>query len=80
MTIHCWREQLVRKNLKRFRGGLVCEAHRLLYHSTLGLSNRQESRRRCCEVTGGDTALVDSSYRIEALAIDALGQHSNARS
>ena len=22
---------------KRFRGGLVCKAHRLLYHSTLGL-------------------------------------------
>ena len=25
------------KNVKRFRGGLVFEAHRLLYHSTLGL-------------------------------------------
>ena len=26
-----------RRNLKRFRGGLVIKAHRLLYHSTLGL-------------------------------------------
>ena len=26
-----------RRNVKRFRGGLVFKAHRLLYHSTLGL-------------------------------------------
>jgi len=25
------------RNVKRFRGGLVCKAHRHLYHSTLGL-------------------------------------------
>jgi len=25
------------RRVKRFRGGLVCKAHRLLYHSTLGL-------------------------------------------
>ena len=30
-------EQLLRRNVKRFRGGLVFKAHRLLYHSTLGL-------------------------------------------
>ena len=29
-------EQLLRRNVKRFRGGLVLEAHLLLYHSTLG--------------------------------------------
>ena len=29
---------LVRRNVQRFRGGLVFKAHRLLYHSTLGLS------------------------------------------
>jgi len=29
--------QLLRRNVKRFRGGLVLKAHRLLYHSTLGL-------------------------------------------
>ena len=28
---------LLRRNVKRFRGGLVFKAHRLLYHSTLGL-------------------------------------------
>jgi len=30
-------EQLLRRNVKRFRGGLVIKAHRRLYHSTLGL-------------------------------------------
>ena len=29
-------EQLLRINVKRFRGGLVFKAHRLAYHSTLG--------------------------------------------
>ena len=30
------REQLLHRNVKRFRGGLVFKAHRWLYHSTLG--------------------------------------------
>ena len=29
-------EQLFRQNVKRFRGGFVFKAHRLVYHSTLG--------------------------------------------
>ena len=29
--------QVLRRNVKRFRGGLVFKAHILLYHSTLGL-------------------------------------------
>jgi hypothetical protein len=29
-------EQLLRRIVKRFRGGLVFKAHRLLFHSTLG--------------------------------------------
>jgi len=28
--------QLLYRNVKRFRGRLVCKAHRLVYHSTLG--------------------------------------------
>ena len=31
-------EQLHHRNVQRFRSGLVFEAHRLLYHSSLGLS------------------------------------------
>ena len=27
-------EQLLRRNVKRFRGGLVCKAHRFLFHFT----------------------------------------------
>ena len=30
-------EQLLRRNVNRFRGGLVFKAHRLVYDSTLGL-------------------------------------------
>ena len=29
--------QILRRNVRRFRGGLVFEAHRLVHHSTLGL-------------------------------------------
>ena len=30
-------KKLLHRNVKRFRGGLVFKAHRLLYHSTLGV-------------------------------------------
>jgi len=34
---------------KRFRGGLVFNSHRLVYHSTLGLRViKKKERRRCC--------------------------------
>ena len=35
-------EQLLRRNVKRFRGGLEFKAHRLLYHSTLGVIEIKE--------------------------------------
>ena len=38
-------DQLLCRNVKRFRGGLVFEAHRLLYHSTLGLRVIQKKKR-----------------------------------
>ena len=42
-------EQLLGRNVKRFRGGLVFKAHRRMYHSTLGLrvinqKNKKNSR------------------------------------
>ena len=37
--------QLLHRNVKRFRGGLVVKAHRLLYHSTLGLRETKKRRR-----------------------------------
>ena len=30
-------EQIFHRNVQRFRGGLVFKAHKMLYHSTLGL-------------------------------------------
>jgi len=34
------------RNVKRFRGGLVFKAHRLLYHSTLGSRVIKKKKRR----------------------------------
>ena len=39
-------EQLLIRNVERFRGGLVFKAHRLLYHSTLGSRVVTKRRRR----------------------------------
>ena len=36
---------LLRRNVTRFQGGLVCKAHRLLYHSTLG--SREINKNTC---------------------------------
>ena len=38
-------DNTLRPNVKRFRGGLVFKAHRLLYHSTLGLRVIKQRRR-----------------------------------
>ena len=43
-------EQLISRNVKRFRGGLVFKAHGLLYHSTLG--SRVIKKERRCGVWG----------------------------
>jgi len=40
------REQLLGRNVQRFRGGLVFKAHRLLYHSTLGLRVITKKKKR----------------------------------
>ena len=37
-------EPLLRRNGKRFRGGLVFKAHRLLSHSTLGLGEIKKKK------------------------------------
>ena len=42
-----FQELLLHRNVKRFRGGLVFKAHRLVYHSTLGLRVIQEARGTC---------------------------------
>jgi len=55
-------EQPLRRNVKRFRGGLVFKAHRLVYHSTLGsrvIKKKKKTKKtewRTCE---GDTSEED---------------------
>ena len=52
-----------RRNVQRFQGGLVFKAHRLLYHSTLGLSVIKKKRRSgVCSVGPGLSGL-----RVEVL-------------
>jgi len=36
---------LTHRNVQRFRGGLVFKAHRLLYHSTLGLKVIEKKKK-----------------------------------
>ena len=40
------------RNAKRFRGGLVFKAHRLLHHSTLGLRVKKK-KKGCVETDAG---------------------------
>jgi len=46
MTAELSIEKLLHRSMQRFRGGLVFKAHRLLYHSTLGLRIIQKIRYR----------------------------------
>jgi len=38
--------KVLHRNVQRFRGGLVFKAHRLLYHSTLGLRGIKKKKKR----------------------------------
>ena len=39
-------EQLLHRNVQRFRGGLVHKAHKFLYHSTLGLIVMKKKKKQ----------------------------------
>jgi len=64
--------------VKRFRGGIVFKAHRLLYHSILGLraiqkkKKKKRAARRRCPGVGGAVERIwhrqDSYGQIMALA------------
>ena len=51
-------QQLLRRNVKWFRGGLVFKAHRLLYLSTLGLRVIKKRRERQRQVGGRNFILI----------------------
>jgi len=44
-------EQLLYRNVQRFRGGLVFKAHRLVYHSTIGWRLIQKKKKKVPEST-----------------------------
>ena len=65
-----------RPNVKRFRGGLVFKAHRLLYHPTLGLrvikkKRKRLDRERPSKVSSGTTRQDVPESRIAWIAIDS---------
>jgi len=39
-------EEVLSRNVERFRGGFVFKAHRLLYHSTLGLMVKKKKKKK----------------------------------
>jgi len=50
--------RLLRRNVKRFRGGLVFKAHRLVYHSTLDLRVIKKKKYLGQEGDGDEKELV----------------------
>jgi len=52
-------EQLLHRNVQRFRGGLVFEAHRLWYHSTLGLRVIKKREKNSFQKQGRWHAVLD---------------------
>ena len=57
-----WYEQLLERNVQRFRGGLVFKAHRRLHHSTLGLrviKKKQDTWGGCPAVSGAFDDMVE---------------------
>jgi len=61
-------QQLLYRNVQRFRGGLVFKAHRLVYHSTLGLRVTKRERDLLHQFRGVVFVLhVHSLFRVEGL-------------
>ena len=66
--------QLLRRNVKRFRGGLVFKAHRLLFDSTLGSRViTKKKRRRTMPAGEASGKLRDASPSAPSSAIRVLG-------
>ena len=58
-------EQLLHRNVQRFRGGLVFKAHRLLYHSTLGLRVIKKKKMVDIRVSGFENARL-SGFKLRS--------------
>ena len=55
-------EQLLHRNVQRFRGGLVFKAHRLLYHSTLGSRVIKKKKKNHLQRAVGDLDVAEAWY------------------
>jgi len=63
-------EVTVHRNVKRFRGGLVFKAHRLMYHSTLGsrvIKKKKMLSKKHVVCTGGGARLSSGKVVISQL-------------
>jgi hypothetical protein len=65
-------EQLHRRNVKRFRGGLVFKAHRLVYHSALGSRVRKSGREKMKVLSQFQCQLDVCSYIAAGTAPNSL--------
>ena len=78
-------EQLLRRNVKRFRGELVFKAYRPLYHSTLGSMVIKRSlgccqtRRRAPDLTGLHAPFIYATDLCVTVLFAAGGGHAIAR-
>ena len=61
----CSEERLLSSHVERFRGGLVCKAHRLVYRSTLG--SRVIKKKKQKEVDLEDDSACQAHRRVPVL-------------
>ena len=54
-------EQRLRRDVKRFRGGLLFKAHRLLYHSNLGVRVIKKKKKKIPRARAGHLELVEAA-------------------
>jgi hypothetical protein len=50
--------------VKKFRGGLVFKAHRLVYHSALGVSVKKKKKKESCPSQADGLTKLESSNRL----------------
>ena len=59
--------QQLYRNVQRFRGGLVCKAHRLVHHSTLGLRVIKQKKRVPDKTRGVERGFESATNRIAGI-------------
>ena len=57
------KQQLLHRNVKGLRGGLVCKARRFVYHSTLGSRVIKKKKRPLVGTSGARTVVEPSCWK-----------------